>query len=276
MPFRLPVSGLPKQYLTLTAGIYWVFAGRQDADQLSSDILASLEPSATASLVCDDTVLATLLRHAGSRATANIHVHTLSSGRISSIRRTMQGMLSRIGVIRSLLDGNGADLLLIRAGKDAQIEQLLGRQQLLQLNNWLKKNNKILLVLAESREQTRIPVQSVPGFVQGCAFLERDGGGLSLNLFFWANEFGVTTGTSYLLRRDAKGLHFSGRQEHDQNPEEGPAADHQTVYFQRDSLRGLPLLSNRWTMIDSYAQMLERAEHSHGATLVFALGSSDE
>lgn len=274
--YNLPLEGLPKEHKTLSVGQFWFFTEDQnDADRLTAGFLASLAPEQQASLICSKAKLHRLLSFLPVMPVAPIEVHTYKNslpGKFSffaqkhwSSPERLQRLLRKqaeIGVYVLRLSFKNSVLLCKHWEAQAR------------LNRWLKEHNKALLVVVDGLDKTAIPLDSLAKMVQGCMFLERSSGGLSLDIFLWATHLGLYANLHYRMSWQANSLQSQADEQSISTTSSRLALDQREIVFQRASLLGLSLLSEHWSVQESYAAVLEQARKAQAATLVVALDSN--
>ena len=276
MVFDLPLAGLPKEHRLLSSGQYWLLAGeQQDADRLGAGILTSLPAQSKAILICGQKNLEELHKILPALPAASVAVHTHADRFAGGVCRFAQQHLTNPEGLRKIFTKQStAEIYLLRinlSGSELGPRQWAAHER---LNRWLKKHNKVLLMIADGFVKTDIPLSSLAGMVQGCMFLERTDGMLDLSVFLWINQLGLYADLHYRMGWNGNTLQHETGREQTSVSSTTSALDQQQVLFQRQSLQGLSLLSRHWSVLDSYEEMLDRACSAQAATLVFALDSN--
>lgn len=269
MSFCLPVSGVPKEQVMLSSGLYWLFCdSRQDADWLAARLLGGELVDRQVCLLCSEPGLERILKEGQQLSASEARVYTYGGSREPAVFK--REFINHPERLQGFLASRPEGIALLRGCLEQEFKHEWLGHRLYRLNQWLKKNNRTLLVIFDSPVRPAIPLNEIAGFLQGCAALARIDAELLLDLFFWNNHLGLFSGLQYSLARQAGGLLYQPDAiEKTARPALG--VDARTIVFQGDSLRGLPLMSSHWRVVADYDSLLDQASQGQSATYVFAL-----
>lgn len=303
MLFNLPVAGLPKEYTAFAAGQYWLgMVNKQDADKLSKGFLARLPTSPKAALLCDTSVLPDLLTGLPSQLSTNLQVYTFAENSAEpklatkkfnlkkarrkfwrlptwlnlSTKNLAQEFLTNPEGLQKLIQRSSAQIFIVRASvlPNFKGSPSFLRQQ--RFNQWLKKQNKTLVLLVDGLEEACLPLTELTQMLQGWVFLARRAGALDLNIFLWINRLGLFSGLRYPMQWQDDWLQQDQAAPSVNNSNHSLALDAEQVIFQQASLSGLALLSSSWQVVANQAELIAAANTAQSATLVFAVTHRDQ
>ena len=274
--FNLPLAGLPIEHRLVSPGQYWLLSDeQQDADQISAGILTQIPAQSKAVLICSQGKLDQLHAILPDPPAAAVAVRTYKDRFAGgTCRFARQHMTHPEGLRKVFKKHSAASVCVLRtslAGCEFTSALWAAHER---LNRWLKVHNKILLVVVDGFAKVDVPVVALAGMMQGCMFLERTSGMLDLSVFLWTNQLGLYADLHYRMEWQGSTLQHKAEMAQPQSSTAALALDQQQLVFQRQSLQGLPLLSQHWSVQNSYQEMLERARGAQAATLIFALDSN--
>jgi len=269
----LAVPGLPTRQAGMrTGGLYWLTCETQEtADRLCRQVLAA-QPASTR---------AVLVNACGSsRELVAAIPEAQGPGRLGLFDlaprppvRLIQALLKDVPRVR----GGDRALWLIRASLkdwDEMVAESLANW-CRRAQAWLATVRSTLLVVGDQPPPALFDMLlRYNDCVSGVGQIYIAQGARHLLQHFWCNEAGVNGPRDYLLPREGEGLRAMAAPEVDSAP---PTADDQRlVLAQADALGGEAAPTAHWQLFGDDQELLERALQAQAATVVLALGSSDE
>ncbi|MEG1039067.1 MAG: cellulose biosynthesis protein BcsE [Pseudomonas sp.] len=267
------LPGLPdRQAHMRTGGLYWLACESPDtADRLCTQLLSSLPASARALLVNAAGASCDLVKQIpDERGPGHLSLFDLPK---MSTTRLIQAVRQDVPRVR----GGENAFWLIRVphtGWDELVAESLAlwcsRAQ-----HWLRSVGSTLLVVGDSPPPALLDILLRHNdHLSGLAQVYVAQGARHLLVHFWSNDAGVSGPHDFLLLDEGSGFRVSSR------PDDDNLAP--TTNDQRQVLAQAAVLGNeappttQWQLFDAPDALLERAMDAQAATVIFALGGTDD
>ncbi|TDF84385.1 cellulose biosynthesis protein BcsE [Pseudomonas sp. H9] len=267
------LPGLPDKHATMRiGGLYWLTCESPDtADRLCTQLLASLPASARALLVNAAGASRDLVKAiADERGPGHLTLFDLPK---MSTKRLIQAVRQDVPRVR----GGDNALWLIRVPHSGW-DELVAEDLALwcsRAQDWLRSVGSTLLVVGDTPPPALLDIlvrhnDNLSGLAQ--VYIAQ--GARHLLVHFWSNDSGVNGPHDFLLLDEGSGFRVSSRPEDDNV---APTTNDQRQVLAQTAVLGSEAPPTaQWQLFESADALLERAMDAQAATVIFALGGSDD